>query len=71
MKAVIIKEVGKAELVDIKRQSMRPDYIKIKTVAVAVNPSTSCYKVFVSDNQCATADFPSHHGCGPRGWNIG
>jgi len=39
MKAVIIKEAGKVELVDIKEQSMRPDYFKIKTVAVAVNPS--------------------------------
>jgi NADPH:quinone reductase-like Zn-dependent oxidoreductase len=40
MKSVIIKEVGKAELADIKEQSMRPDYIKVKTVAVALNPST-------------------------------
>lgn len=39
MKAVIIKERGKAALVDIEEQSMRPDYIKIRTVAVAVNPS--------------------------------
>jgi NADPH:quinone reductase-like Zn-dependent oxidoreductase len=37
MKAVIIKELGVATLTDIKEQSMRPDYIKIKTVAVAVN----------------------------------
>ena len=40
MKAVIIKEAGKAELVEIKEQSMRPKYIKVKTVAVALNPST-------------------------------
>jgi len=39
MKAVIIKERGKAALVDIEEQSMRPDYIKIRSVAVAVNPS--------------------------------
>ena len=39
MKAVIIKELGVAELTDIKEQSIRPDYIKIKTVAVAVNPA--------------------------------
>ncbi|TVY60802.1 Protein TOXD, partial [Lachnellula suecica] len=39
MKAVIIKERGKASLVDIKEQAMRPDYIKVKTVAVAVNPT--------------------------------
>lgn len=37
MKAVIIKEHGVAALADIKEQSMRPDYIKIKTVAVALN----------------------------------
>lgn len=40
MKAVIIKETGKAELADVKEQSMRPKYIKVKTVAVALNPST-------------------------------
>jgi len=40
MKAVVIKEAGKAELVNIKEQSMRPDYVKVKTVAVGVNPST-------------------------------
>lgn len=39
MKAVIIQERGKAALADIKEQSMRSDYVKIKTVAVAVNPS--------------------------------
>ena len=39
MKALIVKEAGKAELTDIKEQSMRSDYVKVKTVAVAVNPS--------------------------------
>ncbi|KAL9625673.1 MAG: hypothetical protein Q9204_007775 [Flavoplaca sp. TL-2023a] len=39
MKAVIIKEQGVAELADINEQSMRPKYIKVKTVAVALNPS--------------------------------
>ena len=41
MKAVVVKETRKAELVDIAEQSPRPDYVKIKTVAVAVNPSPS------------------------------
>lgn len=41
MKAVIIQETGKAALVDIEKQSMRPDYIRIRSVAVAVNPSLS------------------------------
>jgi len=41
MKAVIIKETGKAALVDIEKQSMRPNYIRVKSVAVAVNPSSS------------------------------
>lgn len=39
MKAVIIKETGKAEMADIKPQSMRPNYIRVKTVALALNPS--------------------------------
>lgn len=39
MKAVIIKETGTAALADIKEQSMRPDYIRVKTVAVALNPT--------------------------------
>jgi hypothetical protein len=39
MKAVIIQERGKAALADIKEQSMRADYVKIKTVAVVINPS--------------------------------
>ena len=40
MKAVIITESRTAELSDIKEQFMRPDYIKVRTVAVGVNPST-------------------------------
>lgn len=39
MKAVIIKERGIAALADIKEQVLPPDYIKVKTVAVAVNPT--------------------------------
>ncbi|KAF1956493.1 oxidoreductase-like protein [Byssothecium circinans] len=39
MKAVIIKERGIPALADIKEQSMRPDYIKVKTVALALNPT--------------------------------
>jgi NADPH:quinone reductase-like Zn-dependent oxidoreductase len=39
MKAVIIKERGIAALTDIEPQTMRPDYIKVKTVAVALNPT--------------------------------
>jgi NADPH:quinone reductase-like Zn-dependent oxidoreductase len=39
MKAVILEEPGKAVLKDIPEQSMRPDYIKVKTEAVAINPS--------------------------------
>ena len=40
MKAVVITESRTAELSDIREQSMRPDYIKVRTVAVGVNPST-------------------------------
>lgn len=39
MKAVIIQERGVAAIADIKEQTMRPDYIKVKTVAVAINPT--------------------------------
>ncbi|KAI4289287.1 MAG: hypothetical protein L6R35_001454 [Caloplaca aegaea] len=38
MKALIVKEPGKPEVADIKPQSMRPNYIRVKTVAVALNP---------------------------------
>ena len=39
MKAIVIKERGVAALVDIKEQGMRPGYVKVKTVALAVNPT--------------------------------
>ena len=42
MKAVTIKEVGgsgKAEVEDVAEPTLRPGYIKVRTVAVAVNPS--------------------------------
>ena len=41
MKAVIIKEIGKVELINRHEQPMRLDYIKIKTVAPALNSITS------------------------------
>jgi NADPH:quinone reductase-like Zn-dependent oxidoreductase len=39
MKAVIIKAQGVPGLMNIKEQRMRSGYVKVKTVAVAVNPS--------------------------------
>ncbi|KAJ4337891.1 hypothetical protein N0V95_008205 [Ascochyta clinopodiicola] len=39
MKAVVVKEAVGAALADIKEQTPRPDYIKVKTVAVAINPT--------------------------------
>ncbi|PVH97219.1 oxidoreductase-like protein [Periconia macrospinosa] len=39
MKAVIIKERGIAAFADIKEQILPPDYIKVKTVAVGLNPT--------------------------------
>ena len=39
MKAVIIKERGIEALAKIEEQAIRPDYIKIRTVAIAVNPT--------------------------------
>jgi NADPH:quinone reductase-like Zn-dependent oxidoreductase len=39
MKAVIIKEHGVAALTDITEQAMRSDYFKVKTIALAINPT--------------------------------
>ena len=42
MKALTIKETGqsgRAEIVDIPEPTIRPGYIKVKTAAVALNPS--------------------------------
>jgi len=39
MKAVIIKTHGTAALADIEEPAVPHDYIKVKTVAVAVNPT--------------------------------
>ncbi|PQE03673.1 zinc-binding oxidoreductase protein [Rutstroemia sp. NJR-2017a BBW] len=39
MKAVIIKERGKPALAEIKEPAMRPGCVKVKTAAVAINPS--------------------------------
>jgi NADPH:quinone reductase-like Zn-dependent oxidoreductase len=39
MKAVIIKSRGTAALANIPEPTLRPDYVKIKTVAVAINPT--------------------------------
>ena len=39
MKAAIIKERGIAALANIEEQAIRLDYIKIRTVAIAINPT--------------------------------
>ena len=39
MKALLIQEHGTAAVSNITPQTMRPGYIKIKTVAVALNPT--------------------------------
>ena len=39
MKALIIKEHGIPAVVDIEEQPTPPDYIKVKTVALALNPT--------------------------------
>ncbi|KAF2648584.1 putative zinc-binding oxidoreductase ToxD [Lophiostoma macrostomum CBS 122681] len=39
MKAVIIKEHGIAAVADIPEQNMQPDYVKVRTVALAMNPT--------------------------------
>lgn len=43
MKAAIIEKVGSAAVVDVKEQAARSDYVRVKTVAVAVNPSRAPY----------------------------
>ena len=37
IRAVVLRGVGKAQLSEIKKQPMRNDYIRVKTVAVAVS----------------------------------
>lgn len=71
MKAVIIKETGKAELVDIKEQSMRPKYIKVKTVAVGLNPSTWELLTCPRDLLTSLADFQMTDGDGAVGSILG
>lgn len=39
MKALIIKNHGDSGVADIKEPSVRPDFIKVKTIAVALNPT--------------------------------
>lgn len=42
MKALIVQDVGVAKVVDDANEpSLRPDYVKVKVAAVALNPSTS------------------------------
>lgn len=42
MKALIVQDVGVAKVVDdAKEPSIRPDYVKVKVAAVALNPSNS------------------------------
>ena len=71
MKAVIIKETGKAELAEIKEQSMRPNYIKVKTVAVALNPSTQELLNCLLNLLTSLADFQMTDGDGAVGSILG
>lgn len=42
MKALVVQDVGIAKVVDnAKEPSLRPDYVKVKVAAVALNPSIS------------------------------
>ncbi|CAG8983361.1 hypothetical protein HYALB_00000528 [Hymenoscyphus albidus] len=65
MKAVIIQDVGRPALTEIPEQTMRPDYIRVKTVAVAVNPISG-----VGIDACA-ADFHHAGGVGRVGGILG
>ena len=71
MKAVIIKAVGKAELAEIEEQHMRPNYIKVKTVAVALNPSIQTRKPCSRVLLTMLADFQHTDGIGPVGGILG
>jgi hypothetical protein len=44
MKAVVIQEAGKATVAEKPVPSMRPDYIRVKTVAVALNPTDATHR---------------------------
>jgi NADPH:quinone reductase-like Zn-dependent oxidoreductase len=39
MKAVTILEKGRVGVIDREEPQMRPDYIKVKAIAVGINPS--------------------------------
>ena len=43
MKAVVIQEQHKAKVADAPIPKIRPDYVKVKTIAVALNPSTGSF----------------------------
>lgn len=45
MKAIVIKEIGKVELVDVKKPRIKDNYVRVKTTAVALNWSMICHKV--------------------------
>ena len=45
MKAIVIKEIGKVELVDVKKPRIKDNYVRVKTAAVALNWSMICHKV--------------------------
>ena len=42
MKAIVVQEKGKAEVTEIPVPPLRPEYVKVKVVAVALNPSEMC-----------------------------
>ncbi|MCJ1442839.1 MAG: hypothetical protein MMC23_003336 [Stictis urceolatum] len=39
MKAIVMKAAGKAEVTEVSEPSLRPDYVKVCTTAVALNPT--------------------------------
>jgi NADPH:quinone reductase-like Zn-dependent oxidoreductase len=38
-RAIVIKSLGEAEVIDIKSPKLREDYILVKVAAIALNPT--------------------------------
>jgi NADPH:quinone reductase-like Zn-dependent oxidoreductase len=57
MKVLQINSPGNASVVDIPKPALRPDYILIKTVAVAFNPTDWKHIQFVSSKATSGCDY--------------
>jgi NADPH:quinone reductase-like Zn-dependent oxidoreductase len=57
MKAIKVKSAGNAHVVDVDKPELRPDYLLVKTHAVALNPTDWKHIGFVNDPVTVGCDF--------------